>query len=105
MKRKKNEEYEKTQITTICIFIGFKLYFARKYTLEKSCLYFYTMKFYLQFLCVAGCLKHSNDTPKLNIHKYINYNMIKIYIKRLSTTTDFHSDKLLEYDVREVFSF
>ena len=63
------------------------------------------MKFYLQFLCVAGCLKHSNDTPKLNIHKYINYNMIKIYIKRLSTTTDFHSDRLLEYDVREVFSF
>ena len=45
------------------------------------------MKFYLQFLCVAGCLKHSNDTPKLNTHKYTNYNMIKTYINRLSTTT------------------
>ena len=28
------------------------------------------MKFYSQALCVAGYLKHSNDTPKLNIHKY-----------------------------------
>ena len=45
------------------------------------------MKFYLQFLCVTGCLKHSNDTPKLNIHKYTNYNMMKIYINRSSTTT------------------
>ena len=45
------------------------------------------MKFYLQFLCVAGYLNHSNDTPKLNIHKYTNYNVIEIYINRLSTTT------------------
>ena len=45
------------------------------------------MKFYLQFLCVAGSLKHSNATPKVNIHKYTNCNMIKIYINRLSTTT------------------
>ena len=45
------------------------------------------MKFYLQFLCVAESLKHSNDTPKLKIYKYTNYNMIKIYINRLSTTT------------------
>ena len=45
------------------------------------------MKCYLQFLCDTGCLKHSNDTLKLNIHKYTNYNMIKIYINRLSTTT------------------
>ena len=37
-------------------------------------------------MCVTGCLKHSNDTPKVNIHKYTNY-MIKIYINRLSTTT------------------
>ena len=29
MKRKKNEEYEESQITTIYIF-GFKLYFSRK---------------------------------------------------------------------------
>ena len=27
------------------------------------------------------------DTPKLNIHKYTNYNIIEIYINRLSTTT------------------
>ena len=47
----------------------------------------YTIKFYLQFLCVAGYLKHSNDTPNLNIHKYTNYNIIEIYINRLSTTT------------------
>ena len=45
------------------------------------------MKFYLQFLCVAGYLKDSNDTPKLNMHKYISYNIIEIYINRLSTTT------------------
>ena len=86
MKRKKSEEYEEGQLTTIYIF-GFKLYFAQKHSLKKSCLYLYTIKFYLQFLCVAGYLKHSNDTPKLNIHKYTNYNIIEIYINRLSTTT------------------
>ena len=37
LKRKKNEEYEESQITTIYIF-GFKLYFARKHNLKKSCL-------------------------------------------------------------------
>ena len=50
----------------------------------------YTIKFYLQFLCVAGYLKHSNDTPNLNIHKYTNYNIIEIYINRLSTTTQIY---------------
>ena len=35
MKRKKNEEYEESQITTIYIF-GFKLYFARKNNFKKS---------------------------------------------------------------------
>ena len=69
VKRKKSKEYEKSQITTIYIF-GFKLYFAQKHSLKKSCLYLYTIKFYLQFLCVAGYLKHSNDTPKLNIYKH-----------------------------------
>ena len=91
VKRKKNEEYKESQITKIYI-LGFKLYFARKHNLKKSCLYhFYTKfvytKFYLQFLCVAGHLKHSNDTPNLNIHRHTNYNIIKIYINRLSTTT------------------
>ena len=87
MKRKKNEEYEESQITTIYIFISFKLYFARKHILKKSFLCRYTMKFYLQFSCAARCLKPSNDTPKLNIHKYTNYNTIKICINRLSTST------------------
>ena len=45
------------------------------------------MIFYLQSLCVAGYLKYSNDAPKLNIHKYTNYNIIEIYINRFSTTT------------------
>ena len=35
---KENEEYEESQITTIYIF-GFKLYFARKHNLKKSCLH------------------------------------------------------------------
>ena len=69
VKRKKNGEYEESQITAICIF-GFKLYFARKNNLKKSCLYVYISKSYLQFLWVAEYLKHSSDTPKLNIHKY-----------------------------------
>ena len=63
MKRKKNEGYEESQITAIYIF-GFKLYFAWKHNLKKVV---YT--FYLQFLCVAGYLKHNDDTPKLNIQK------------------------------------
>ena len=46
MKRKKNEEYEESQITTIYIF-GLQLYFARKYNLKKVV---YTIKFYLQFV-------------------------------------------------------
>ena len=39
------------------------------------------------FVLVAGYLKHSSDTPNPNIHKYTNYNIIQIYINRLSTTT------------------
>ena len=53
----------------------------------KKFLYLYTSQFYLQFLCVAGYLKHSNDTKNLNIHKYTSYNMIEIYINKLSATT------------------
>ena len=34
MKRKKNEEYEESQIKQ---YFGFKLYFAQKYNLKKSC--------------------------------------------------------------------
>ena len=59
----------------------FKLYFARNHSLKK--VHLYTIKFYL---FTAGYLKHSNDTPKLNILKYTNYHIIEIYINRLSTT-------------------
>ena len=38
LKRRKNKEYEESQIATLYIF-GFKLYFAQKYNLKKSCLY------------------------------------------------------------------
>ena len=44
------------------------------------------MKFYLQSLC-AGYLKHINDTLKLKIQKYTNYNIVEIYINRLRNTT------------------
>ena len=84
MKRKKNVEYEKSKITTIYIF-GFKSYFARKHNLKKKVAY--TIKFYLQFSCVARYLKHSNGTPNLNICKHTNYNITEICINRLSTTT------------------
>ena len=47
----------------------------------------YNIKLYLQFLCIAGYLKHSTDRPNLNVHKYTNYNIIEIYINRLSVTT------------------
>ena len=33
-----------------------------------------------------GYLKRSNDTPKFNIHKYNNYNIMEIYINKLSLT-------------------
>ena len=45
------------------------------------------MKFYLQLLCVAGYLKHSNYNIQNSNDKYTNYNIIEIYINRLSTTT------------------
>ena len=83
VKRKKNEEYEESQMITIYVF-GFKLYFVRKHSSKKVV---YTIKFYLQILSVAGYLKSSNDTLKLNIHKHTNYNIIEIYINRLSTAT------------------
>ena len=69
MQREKNGEYEESQIATIYIF-DFRLYLAQKHNLKKSCLYHEIL---LQFLCVAGYLNHSNDTPNLNIHKYPNY--------------------------------
>ena len=82
--KKENEEYEENQITTIYIF-GVLSYNLLENIIRKKVVNI--IKFYLQFLCVAGYLKHSNDTPNLNIHKYTNYNIIEIYINRLSTTT------------------
>ena len=48
------------------------IYFAWKHSSKKAV---YTIIFYLQFLCVAGYLKRSSHTPKVNIHKYTNYNI------------------------------
>ena len=58
------------------------------------------MKLYLQFLCVAGCLKHNNDTPKFNIHKYTNY-LIKKYINRLSMDYSIMSEKYFHFRKRQ----
>ena len=95
-REEKNEEYEESQITTIYIFY-FELYFAQKHNLKKVV---FTIKLYLQFLCVAGYLKHSNDTPNLNIHKYTNYDIIEMYINRLSTTTQIFIAMDVRNDVR-----
>ena len=59
MRRKKNEEYRESQVTTINIFdfTFYILYFAWKQSLKKVV---YTVAFYLQFLYVAGYLKSSN---------------------------------------------
>ena len=91
MKTKKNKEYKESQITTISIF-GFT-FFIKNYILfknivvkgkkVKSNLYHHTS---FTAFCVVEYLKRSNDTPNLNIHKYNNYNIIEIYIDRLSLT-------------------
>ena len=52
------------------------------------CVYGPAITFCLQFVCVAGSFKRSNDTSKVNIHIWINYNIItEIYINILRTTT------------------
>ena len=57
-------------------------------------------------------MKCSNDAPKLNIHKYTNYNMIEIYVNRLSTTRQIFvamdysimmSEKYFHFRKRQVF--
>ena len=83
VRRKKNEEYEETEITTIYKLVS--CYILLENMIWKKVVY--TIKFYLQFLCIARYLKHSNDTPNRDIHKYRNYKIIEIYINRLSTTT------------------
>ena len=84
--KKENEEYKESQITKTNIF-GFtfikKKIILFQNTVSKKLVYIIT--FYLHFLCVAGYLKRSNDTPNLIIDKYANYNIIEIYINRLNT--------------------
>ena len=73
MKRKTNEEYEESQITTKNMF-GFtfhkKIIFSWKTQFEYISLVYivYIINSFLQFLCVARYLKHGNDITKLNIH-------------------------------------
>ena len=54
-------------------FLYKKLYFYRKHSLENNSLYHQNL--FTAFICVAGYLKRSNDTKKINIHKYTNYNI------------------------------
>ena len=64
------------------------IYFAQKHSSNQEVRGYkevYTITFYLQFLKLSGYLKLSNDTPKLVIHKYNNYNVIEIFINRLNT--------------------
>ena len=83
MKRKNNEEYKESQITTIRI-SDFKLYFARKHNLKKSCLYRQIL--FTVFMC-CGIFETHNDKMHNSNDKYANYNVIEIYINRLSSTT------------------
>ena len=79
--REKGEKQEESQITAIYIF-GFKLYFTGKHNVWKKLFIPLHNEILFTDFCVAGYLKYSNDTPKLNIHKYTNYNIIEIYINR-----------------------
>ena len=63
---KKNKEYKKSKITAINIF-GFPFY-IKKYIFLESIVCkkaVYIINFCLEFLCIAGYLKRSNDTPSL----------------------------------------
>ena len=99
VKRKKNEEYEESQITAIYIF-GFKLCFTRKHNLKKKV--FIPSNFIYSFYALQG-IWNKNDLTNLNIHIYTNYNIIEIYINRLSTTTQIFI--IVDNDVREYWYF
>ena len=83
-KRIKQTEEEHWKVKKKTRRIQGKSYFSQKHNLKKVV---YTIEFYLQFSRVAGCLKHSNDHIHNSNDKYTNYNIIEIYINRLSTTT------------------
>ena len=108
VKRKENEEYEGSQITTIYV-LGFKLFFARKHNLRN---FFIPSSLIYSFYELQDIFKQSNDKPKVNIHKYTNYNIIEIYINRLSITaqifiaTDYlimMSEKYLYFKIEKTF--
>ena len=79
MRRKKNEEYRESQVTTINFFdfTFYLLYFARKHSLKKVV---YTVAFYLQFLYVAEYLKSPNGFRPQDFRP-------EIHINRLGITT------------------
>ena len=88
MKTKKNEEYKESQITIMSVF-GFPFFIKSYVLLEniivkgkkvKSSLYHHIL-----FTVFMRCRIFETQSPKLNIHKY-NYNIIEIYINRLSLT-------------------
>ena len=89
MKTKKNEEYMESQITIMSVF-GFPFFIKSYILLEniivkgkkvKSSLYHHIL-----FTVFMRCRIFETHSPKLNIHKYNNYNIIEIYINRLSLT-------------------
>ena len=84
VKRKKNEEYEESQITVIYIF-DFKLYFARKHSFKKK-LFIpsnFIQSFYaLQDIWNTVTIMYIIVMPNIKLW----YN-IEIYINRLNTTT------------------
>ena len=41
----------------------------------------------IKFYPCCRIFENSSDSPNSNIHKYTNYNIIEIYINRLSNTT------------------
>ena len=62
---KKNEEYKESQIITINIF-GFT-FNTKNHILQENLIWknlVHNITFYLNFLCVAGYWKRSNDTSK-----------------------------------------
>ena len=84
MKRKKNEEYEESQITAQYTSLVLNHILLKNIIWKKVV---HTIKFYLQIFCVARYWKHSNHNIHNSNDKYTNYNIIEIYINRLSATT------------------
>ena len=90
MKTKKNEECKECQITTTIS--GFTFFIKNYISLINIVVKGKKVKsssyHHISFTVFMRCryLKRSNDTPKLNIHKYNNYNIIKIHINRLTLT-------------------